>query len=98
MIILVDCVWGEWSAWSDCECVEGKGLTQRNRTIVQEAQNNGTECNDIDGSQKTACEVKCTTTTTTTPTPSTSTSTSTTKATTPRPPYLYVNLIFIVDW
>ena len=42
VIFLVDCIWGDWSAWG--ACVSGLDVQDRNRTIDQEARNGGTDC------------------------------------------------------
>ena len=92
MFILVDCEWGAWNEWSDCQvndsgCVEGlqRGMQQRNRTIAQQSVANGTKCKDSDASQiKEGCEIECTTTTLTTTTEKTTISVSSTVA-----PYKY---------
>ena len=77
-MFLVDCEWGLWSPWSECDAFCGEGLKGRIRLIEQDAMWNGKKCNKKEGTEVDACfEDKCTTTTTTT--------TSTTTTTQPDP-------------
>ena len=42
---MVDCTWGDWSAWNTChKTCNYWGTKGRNRTITQAALNGGTEC------------------------------------------------------
>ena len=44
-MILVDCVWSEWTAdWTDCSKDCGGGSQSKTRTKAVVAQHNGQEC------------------------------------------------------
>ena len=40
----VDCVWSRYSVWTSCSVTCGGGLRTSSRTIVQNAENGGKEC------------------------------------------------------
>ena len=43
--VIVDCAWGDWSAWDTChKTCNYWGTKGRNRTIIQAALNGGNEC------------------------------------------------------
>ena len=45
---LVNCLWSEWEEWSSCSRSCNGGKKTSNRTILQQAKNNGTECQGND--------------------------------------------------
>ena len=45
-LVKVDCKWGRWGAWSDCDKQCGVGSRYRLREIVKERQFGGSECID----------------------------------------------------
>ena len=42
--LAVDCVWGEWSDWSECSKPCGGGVKSKSRVIATEAKNGGKAC------------------------------------------------------
>jgi len=40
----VDCMWSEWTSWSNCSKSCGSGHRQQSREIIQHAQNAGVDC------------------------------------------------------
>ena len=42
--ILVDCVFGQWGDWSECDRTCGVGTIHRNLTIIRTHDGNGTRC------------------------------------------------------
>ena len=40
----VNCIWGTWTSWSQCNCRETNGTQVRSRTIQQAVQNGGVPC------------------------------------------------------
>ena len=51
----IDCTWGEWSVWSDCDCT---GLRSRSRAILSHANDCGTPCDGV-RMETEKCEPDC---------------------------------------
>ena len=54
MIILVNCLWNDYSAWTECNKDCGGGTKHRTRTVYQEAKFGGEPC-EGDAKEEVAC-------------------------------------------
>ena len=52
---LVNCAWGEWSAYTGCTKTCGGGKQYRYRTILTHGENGGTACVGTDNVEEQAC-------------------------------------------
>ena len=56
ILITVDCLWSEWSDFSTCTKTCGDGLMTRERSIEENAINNGKPCEGKNSDTK-ACNI-----------------------------------------
>lgn len=54
----VDCVWGDWSSWSNCSAACGGGQSKRHRDVVVSPDNGGELCKDLTREEIAPCNVK----------------------------------------
>ena len=53
--MLVNCAWGEWSAYTGCTKTCGGGKQYRYRTILTHGESDGTACVGTDNVEEQAC-------------------------------------------
>lgn len=54
----IDCVWGDWHAWSDCTCDCDGGMKRRDRSILTAPVGNGKLCDAISKQEISPCNTQ----------------------------------------
>lgn len=55
--LAVDCVWSEWSDWSECDCVCGGGQRSRERIIITPPLFGGSPCEPLEKAHVEPCNI-----------------------------------------
>ena len=55
----VDCKVGEWMAWGECSVTCGDGNKRRTREVVQQPENGGNECPNLEETDQCTTTLHC---------------------------------------